>query len=257
MKKLFLALIPIALLALAGCNNGQASNPHQKIELTISAAASLQDALKEMKQEFEKEHPDINLLYNFGASGTLQQQISQGAPADLFLSAAEDKMDRLVQEGYIENKNRKDIAGNEVVLVVPKNETAIRSFEDLKKAKNLSIGTPNSVPAGKYGKETLEHMNLWNELQQKVVYAKDVRQVLAYVESGSVDAGLVYKTDALTSKKVTIVEEAAPASHSPIVYPAGMVKNSKHPKEALLFYEFLQKDSAQKVLKKYGFNEVR
>lgn len=257
MKKLVLAFIPLLLFCLAGCSTSQESKPNQKIDLTISAAASLQDALKEIKQGFEKKHPDLNLLYNFGASGTLQQQISQGAPADLFLSASEDKMNTLVQEEYIEKKNRKDIAGNEVVLVVPKNETGIHSFSDLKKAKNLSIGTPKSVPAGKYGKETLEHLNLWKELQQKVVYAKDVRQVLAYVESGSVDAGLVYKTDALITKDVTMVEEAAPASHSPIVYPAGIIKNSKHSKEARLFYEYLQKASAQKVLKKYGFTEVR
>lgn len=228
--------------------------PAAEVELTVSAAASLQDALTEINPSFEKENPNVKITYNFGASGSLQQQISQGAPVDLFFSAAEDKFDQLVEEGLIEKEQGVDLLGNEIVLVVPKNaDNEISHFEDLGKANKISIGTPESVPAGEYAKETLEHLNVWKDVESKVVYAKDVRQVLTYVETNNVDAGVVYKTDAQGSSKIKVVTTADENTHAPIIYPVGVIKNSSHPDEAKLFYEYLQNEDSKKTFEKYGF----
>ncbi|MGE8203289.1 molybdate ABC transporter substrate-binding protein [Heyndrickxia sp. NPDC080065] len=250
----FSLIMLFALLMSACSTNEKSSSSDKKVELTISAAASLQDALNDIKSSFEKVHKNVKLNFNFGASGALQQQISQGAPVDLFFSAAEDKFDKLVQEGLIEKKNGIDLVGNELVLVVPKDSNnGINAFEDISKTKKISIGTPELVPAGQYAKETLENLNLWKAVEKKIVYAKDVRQVLTYVETGNVDAGIVYKTDALISPKVEIVATAKENKHAPIIYPVGVIKNSSHPKEAQLFYNYLQNDKSIQTLEKYGF----
>ncbi|WP_249310645.1 molybdate ABC transporter substrate-binding protein [Bacillus sp. FJAT-49736] len=245
----------IGLLIIGGCssNNGQIGKG-KKVELTISAAASLQDALADIKKEFESKHKNLTLTFNFGASGALQQQISQGAPVDLFFSAAEDKFQQLIKDGSIAEKDRRNIVGNEIVLIVPKDSSNnIASFQDLTKANKISIGTPSSVPAGMYGKETLEKLQIWKDVENKIVFGKDVRQVLNYVETGNVDAGIVYKTDALLSEKVRIIAIAEDSTHSPIIYPAGIVKNSKHYQQAKAFFDYLQGNQAMDILKKYGF----
>ncbi|MEO4053119.1 molybdate ABC transporter substrate-binding protein [Solibacillus sp. CAU 1738] len=227
---------------------------NQPVELTISAAASLQDALEELKATYEKEHNNIKILYNFGGSGALQQQISQGAPVDLFFSAAEDKFDTLVEKGIIDQTQSTDLLTNELVLIVPKNNTKqILSFEDLKKAEKIALGTPESVPAGKYSVETLNALQLWEDIKSKVVYTKDVRQVLTYTETENVDAGIVYQTDALSSEKVEVISTADDDTHTPIIYPVGIIKNSKYAKEAEDFYYFIQSDEAMNIFIKYGF----
>ncbi|WP_448163483.1 molybdate ABC transporter substrate-binding protein [Bacillus mobilis] len=254
-------ILSFLLIFSAACTSGEkkeksTAKEGKTVELTISAAASLQDALKEIETKYkEKEkEPTIKLSFNFGASGALQQQIEQGAPADLFFSAAEDKFQTLVKNGFINEKEGKNLLGNELVLVVPK-DSSLTKIQDLKdeKIKKIALGTPESVPAGKYAKASLTHENLWNDIQNKIVFTKDVRQVLTYVETGNVDAGIVYKTDALISNKVKIGETAAATSHEPIHYPLGVIKESKHKKEATSFYEYLQSKDAQSIFKKYGF----
>ena len=233
-----------------------ASENKENVELTISTAASLKDAMDVIQSAYQKEHPEVELKFNFGSSGSLQQQISQGAPVDLFFSAAEDKFDILVEEGDISKEDGVDLLGNELVLVVPKEEeSSITSFQDLAKEDidKISIGTPESVPAGQYAKESLEKIDIWKDVESKVVYAKDVRQVLSYVETGNVDAGIVYKTDALVSDKVEIVASADPATHTPIIYPVGIIKNSEHYEAAKDFYSYLQSDDTLKVFEDYGF----
>lgn len=266
MKKIYLMIFSIMMLVIvgAGCSSDeeksaekQTQQADEKVELTISAAASLQDSLNDIKKSFEKENANVKVHYNFGASGALQQQISQGAPVDLFLSAAEDKFDKLVEGDLIEEKNGIDLVGNDLVLVVPKeSDKEIKRIDDITKATKISIGTPESVPAGQYAKQTLEKLNLWKEIEGKLVYAKDVRQVLTYVETGNVDAGLVYKTDALSSEKVEIVAVADKDLHDPIIYPVGVIKESSHPKEAQLFYDYLQSEDSIKVFEKYGFEDL-
>ncbi|MGE7590446.1 MULTISPECIES: molybdate ABC transporter substrate-binding protein [Bacillaceae] len=266
MKKTYLMIFSIMLLAaaIAGCSNDQAEKTEMKaqaggkVELTVSAAVSLQDALNDIKMSFEKENANVEVHYNFGASGALQQQISQGAPVDLFFSAAEDKFDKLVEEDLIEEKNGIDLVGNDLVLVVPKDsKKEIGSLEDLTKAEKISIGTPESVPAGQYAKQTLENMNLFKEVEDRLVYAKDVRQVLTYVETGNVDAGLVYKTDALNSSKIEIIAAAQADLHDPIIYPVGMINDLDHDKEAKLFYDYLQTEDSMKIFEKYGFKNLK
>ncbi|MED5247218.1 MULTISPECIES: molybdate ABC transporter substrate-binding protein [Priestia] len=257
-KPLFALLFLIMFTAACSneTNTDQSAAQHKNISLTISAAASLKDALTDIQKHYEKKHPNIDLKFNFGASGSLQQQIENGAPADLFFSAAEDKFDTLVKSGAISKENGTDLVGNDLVLIVPKNNSAaIKNFEDLSKraVQKIALGIPESVPAGQYGKETFEHMNLWKNIEPKTVYAKDVRQVLSYVETGNVEAGVVYKTDALISKKVKIVATADNSTHKSIVYPVGVIKDSKHPQEAKAFYQFLQSKTALDTLKKYGF----
>ena len=256
--KNFTSLLASMLLLigiLTGCGSQESNTQtNEPIELTISAAASLQDSLEELQKNYEKEHDTIKITYNFGGSGALQQQILKGAPVDLFFSAAEDKFVELVNKGLINKKQGTTLLTNELVLVVPKeNEKNIQSFEDLKKADKIALGTPETVPAGQYSVETLKNMKLWEDVETKIVYTKDVRQVLTYIETENVDAGIVYKTDALVSEKVNVIATAKGDTHTPIIYPVGVIKDSKHAEEAENFYNYLQSDEALKVFKKYGF----
>ncbi|OZI10764.1 molybdate ABC transporter substrate-binding protein [Bacillaceae bacterium SAS-127] len=264
MKKFYGVIVLMMLMfsIVSGCSSPEESKTEENakqesVELTISAAASLQNALNDIKAAYEKEHPNVKIVYNFGGSGALQQQISQGAPVDLFFSAAEDKFDQLVEEGMIEKEKGTDLLANELVLIVPKEtDHNIQAFEDLKEVEKLSIGTPESVPAGKYAKESLENLQVWKDVEQKIVYAKDVRQVLTYVETGNVEAGIVYKTDAMVSTKVDLAATAKEETHTPIIYPVGVVKDSAHQKEAQNFYEYLQNSSSMETFEKYGFKGV-
>lgn len=232
----------------------------QTVELTVSAAASMTDALKEIQMAYETKYPNIKLNFNFGASGALQQQIEQGAPADLFLSAATKNMKALVDKQLIDANQQKNVLSNELVAVVSTDgQTAVDGFADLSNSdvKNIAIGIPESVPAGGYAKEALTSVNLWDSLQSKMVQAKDVRQVLQYVETGNSDVGFVYRTDALTSDKVKIAFAVDPNTYTPVEYPIGIVKATKHSKEAEDFYTYLQTQEALDVFIKYGFSVLK
>jgi molybdate transport system substrate-binding protein len=146
------------------------------------------------------------------------------------------------------------LVGNEIVLVTPKgSDKGIKSFTDITKATKISIGTPETVPAGMYAKDALKRLQVWSEIEGKVVYAKDVRQVLTYVETGNVDAGIVYKTDAIISKAVDVVDTAKETMHAPIIYPVGVINSSSHLKEAEHFYEYLRNKTSIATFEKYGF----
>ncbi|MDY7993038.1 molybdate ABC transporter substrate-binding protein [Paenibacillus polymyxa] len=269
----FVLVISIILL-LSGCGtkqqldsnvgsadqNGSSSQTSSKtaetIELTISAAASLTDALKEIQHSYESTHTDIKLNFNFGGSGALEKQIEQGAPSDLFLSASTKNMKSLVDQQLIDTKKQKTWLTNELVAVIPADGTMnIASVTDLtkKEVKKVAIGIPESVPAGNYAQEALMKAKLWDTLQNKLVQAKDVRQVLQYVETGNADVGFVYKTDALTSQKAKIAFEVNPKTYSPVEYPIGIVKATKHIQEAEDFYAYLQSQESLNIMDKYGF----
>ncbi|PLR76842.1 molybdate ABC transporter substrate-binding protein [Bacillus sp. V3-13] len=260
MKKLIKLYIIFLAIAIAGCSQSEQPDDQEKrTELTISAAASMNDALTEIQEAYEKDHSGVELYFNFGGTGMLQQQISQGAPVDLFLSAAEDKFALLVEQGFIEERYSTNLVGNELVLVQSKDrEDKLTGFADLADdaVERVSIGTPESVPAGKYARELLEYADLWKPVQNKLIFAKDVRQVLTYVETGNVDAGIVYKTDALVSDKVEIAAVAGAETHSPIIYQLGLIKGSENREEAIGFYEYLQGKEAAGILEKYGFNSL-
>ena len=223
--------------------------------LLISAAASLKEALEEIKPLYQQSKSNVKINYNFGSSGALQQQIEQGAPVDIFISAAKKQVDALEQKGLLVAGTRNIIAKNRLVLVVPKNAVGITSFYSLKdaKVKKIAIGEPRSVPAGQYAQQVLEKLKIWSEIKSKLVFANNVRQVLASVESGNADAGLVYVTDAKISDKVKVVVTADEKYHSPIIYPLAVVKRSKNIDAAKEFSQFLSSNQAKTVLKKYGF----
>ncbi|WEG12374.1 molybdate ABC transporter substrate-binding protein [Pullulanibacillus sp. KACC 23026] len=254
-----LVMLVLTCVIASGCGKEPVKSSTPKatkgVELTISAAASMQDALNEVKDAYEKTSPN-KLVINFGSSGTLETQIEQGAPVDLFLSAAEDNMKALSDKGLIDPTHETDLLKNDLVLIVPKTSSlSIKSLDDLKSdsVKKVGIGIPDSVPAGAYAKEALTNTKDWDAVQPKLVQGKDVRQVLDYVETGNVEAGIVYRTDALISSKVKIAATIPDSEHSPIVYPVGIIKDSKHAKAAQDFYKFLQTDQAGKIFEKYGF----
>lgn len=259
---LILILIFVIGFILAGC--GQAKDESapksgdkaaQGVEVNISAAASLTDALNEIKTEYSKDHKDV-LLFNFGASGTLEKQIEEGAPCDLFLSASKANMDTLEQTGLIDTDSRKDLLGNTLTLIASaEKKDVIKGYEALASndAASISIGTPETVPAGKYAQQSLENLGLWPKIEKKIVFGKDVKQVLEYVDTGNADCGLVYKTDAMQMKTGVVVMDMPENSHDPIVYPAALIRNSEQEKAAADFYQFLQSDYAKGVFEKYGF----
>jgi len=224
--------------------------------VTMSAAISLKDALDQLGREYERDHPGAKVTFNYGGSGTLQHQIEQGAPVDLFFSAAQKQMDALQTAGLILNDTRQNIVANDLVLIAPSDSDNIHTFQDLAKSvvKTVAIGEVATVPAGMYAQQTLEHLGLWDAVQKKAVYAKDVRQVVTFVASGNADAGLVYRTDAQTSPKIRTIFTAPPNTHDPIVYPAAVLKSSKVPDAARAFLEFLETPHALQIFKTYGFN---
>ena len=250
------AILLVFMLAARASVAGTPNPRGAKAELTVSAAISLKDALDEVKQLYTADHPGVSIATNYGASGTLQIQIEQGAPVDIFFSAAPKQMDALESKGLLLEGSRKDLLRNEVVLIVPKDSTlGIASFEDLTHAnvKQVSFGQPDVVPAGQYAKEVLTHLGIYDAVNSKAVLAKDVRQVLTYVETGNVDAGIVYSTDALSSPKVKVVAQAPANSHSPVIYPVAVIKASKNAAAARAFEDFLSSPKARAVFQKYRF----
>ena len=222
-------ILPVLLILGICAAEAQQPPAPQPSSVTVSAAISLKDALDQLGREFERDHPGAKITFNYGASGTLQHQIEQGAPVDVFFAAAQKQMDALQSARLIVTETRHDIVANDLVLIAPSSSDDIHTFQDLAKSsvKTVALGEPATVPAGMYAQQTLQKLNLWDAVQKKAVYAKDVRQVLTYVATGNADAGLVYRTDAQTSPKVRTIFTAPPSSHDPIVYPAAVLKNSK------------------------------
>jgi molybdate transport system substrate-binding protein len=261
-RRLWILILGIVAIGLQGrgiysakIGSSLGISPASADEITVSAAISLKDALDEISHLYTSEHARAEVHFNLGGSGTLQRQIEQGAPVDIFISASPKEMDSLQSQELLLTNTRKDLVRNTVVLIVPAGSTSISGFEDLAKAavKTVAVGEPQTVPAGKYAQEVLTHFGIYDQLKTKLVLAKDVRQVLTYVETGNADAGIVYATDAKISKKVTVVATAPAGSHSPVVYPAAVIKNSKNPAAAKAFLEFLASEKARTVFQKYGF----
>ncbi|SMD11665.1 molybdate ABC transporter substrate-binding protein [Sporomusa malonica] len=265
-KKALLFFVVVLILAInfvAGCGSTSqapqtppATAQQQPVELTISAAVSLKDALTEIQNKYQAKNPNVKLVYNLGASGSLQKQIEQGAPADIFISAAPKQMDELEAKNLINKATRKNLVENKLVVVVPKeSKIEITNFADLAKdsVQKLALGETATVPAGQYAQEALNKLGAWDKVKDKVVFAKDVRTVLAYAETGNVDAGIVYKTDALSSEKVKITATAPEGSHKPVVYPAALLAATKQPKAAEEFLAYLYSSESKAVFEKYGF----
>jgi molybdate transport system substrate-binding protein len=248
----------LAVLTTA-CTDSNLYKKQQKINLTVSVASSVQDVMKDIRVLYHKENPSVYVNYNFGSSGSLQQQIEQGAPIDIFLSAAPKQMNVLQRKELLLTETRQNLLKNRVVLIVLKEKDNNVTFESLNNAdfKKVALGDPASVPAGQYGKEVLNFLKLYKKIDYKLVFGKNTRQILFYVETGNVDAGLVYKTDVKISNKVKIVDTAPENYHSPIIYPISVIKQSKYPEEAKKFTEFLFSEKVKDVFKNYGFGLVK
>ena len=227
-----------------------------KTELMVLAAASLTDVLNELAAVYKKKNSQVNLVISYAGSGALQTQIEQGAPVDVFVSAAAKNMDALVDKGLMLADSKRNLLTNSIVLVTPaKSGLKLASFQDCAsdKVKMIALGDPASVPAGQYAMEVFESLGIADAVKAKANLGTDVRQVLTWVEEGTVDCGVVYATDAAGSKKVTVAASAPPGSHKPIIYPAALAAAGKHQAEAAAFLEFLASDQAGVIFKKYGF----
>lgn len=223
-------------------------------KLTISAASSLKDAIVDAETTYRQSGAIIAFANNFGSSGTLAAQIDQGAPVDVFLSAAAKPLDDLESKGLIVTGTRRNLLRNTLVLIAPL-DSRLRDFQGLADGsiRLIALGDPASVPAGQYGKQTLSSFHLWERLSAKFVLGKDVRQVLTYVETGNADAGLVYATDAQASGKVRVVATAPESTHDLIEYPVAVIKGSRNEEASRRFVEFLRGTTAQAIFVKHGF----
>jgi molybdate transport system substrate-binding protein len=226
-------------------------------DLTVSAAASLTNAFKELAPAFEAQNPGTRLLLNFAASDALLAQIAKGAPVDVFASADQETMDRAQAQQLLAAGSRRDFVSNSLVLITPSDSTlALGALADLKQpgVKRIALGQPSGVPAGRYAKGALEAAKLWTELEPKAVYAQNVRQALDYVARGEAEAGFVYGTDAAVLKNKVKVALTVP-TETPIRYPVALVAGSPNPTAARAFADYLLSPAGQAVLARYGFQK--
>lgn len=230
-----------------------ASSFCRSADINVSAAASLTDAFTELKDKFEKRNPGDTVLLNFAASNPLLRQIQAGAPADVFASADQPTMDKAA--GAIDSATRANFASNSLVLVVPKGRKKPAVLEDLRQMERIAVGNPDSVPAGRYARQSLEAAGLWEELAPRYIQGENVRQVLNYVARGEVDAGFVYGTDA--SQMADKVDSAlTAANHAPVTYPIAVAVTGGNRPGGEAFIKFVLSPEGQAVLAKYGFGAI-
>ncbi|RZT11311.1 molybdate transport system substrate-binding protein [Duganella sp. CF402] len=239
--------LTIALMTLGGAASAA--------EVTVSAAASLTNAFKEIGAAFEKEHTGDKVLFNFAASDPLVQQIAKGAPVDVFASADQDAMDKADTLKLLAPGTRKNFASNSLVLIAPQGgKVPLKSVADVAQpaVARITIGNPASVPVGRYAKAALEHAKLWALVEPKLILGTSVRQCLDYVARGEVDAGFVYATDAAIVKdKVTVV--ATVPTETPVTYPIAVIAAGPQAALGRQFADYVQSPAGQAVLAKYGF----
>ena len=231
--------------------------PAQAADLMVAAASSLTNAFSEIGKAYELVRPGTRVLFNFGASGQLLQQISRGAPVDVLASADIETMDRADKQRLILGSSRVNFAANKLLLVLPgDSELKISTLADLgnPQVQRIAIGTPETVPVGRYAKSALEKAGLWETLKSKFIYTQNVRQSLDYVFRGEVEAGFVYLTDA-TSSPVKVLTAMEVPVEQPILYPIAAVKGWGNQNRAIDFIAFVRSESGQQILQKYGFQK--
>ncbi|WP_243342537.1 molybdate ABC transporter substrate-binding protein [Anaerococcus sp. AGMB09787] len=267
-QKIILALASLSLIAglraCGGKENGEVK-VNQKEDLVVFAAASMTDVLEEIKISYEKENPEINLLYNFDSSGTLKSQIIEGAECDVFISAAQKQMNELdpSNEAYkgsvsIEKDSRRDLLENKVTLVVGEgNKNKISKFEDIVsgKVKSLAIGNED-VPVGQYSLEILNNLGIYEDIKDKLSLGSNVREVTSWVDEGLVDAGIIYATDAKIFDLEVVDEADDSILDNKIIYPGGLLADSKKKDQGQKFLDFLQGEKSSEILKKFGFSPL-
>lgn len=240
-----------AMTLMAGCLMVSASVRAEQARLLVSAAASLREVL----QVCAAEYGAAEVTFNFGGSGALAAQIKSGAPVDVFFAAGEKPMATLVEAGLADAAEVRRFLSNRLVLIAPNGSTEPAGWTELRgeAVRHVALGEPASVPAGAYAAEVLRKLELWEALNGRLVYAKDVRQVLAYVERGEAEAGLVYATDAAGSDKVRVVAVAAAETHAPITYPLAVVATGANRAAAREFAAWLEGPAARGIFERSGF----
>lgn len=239
-------------------NVGNVGN-ESSVELIILAAASLTDVCNEIETLYEDANTNVNLTFSYGGSGALQTQIEEGAPADVFISAATRQMTALNDKGLMNSDSIVNLMENKVVLVVPADSTAdVTTFDDVAtdKVKLIGLGEPGSVPVGQYSEEIFTSLGTLDAVKAKANYGSDVRTVLSWVETSAVECGVVYATDAYSTDRVKIVCEAPEGSHKQVIYPAGVVKASANQEAAADFITYLQSDEIIALFEAYGFSKA-
>jgi molybdate transport system substrate-binding protein len=226
-------------------------------ELLVSAAASLTNAMKEVAGAFEKTHPGTKVVCNFAASGVLLQQMAKGAPVDVFAAADQKTMNQAQERKLIVPATRKNFVSNRLVLIVPMDsKLSLSGLQGLTgpEVKRVAVGNPATVPAGRYAKQALEKVGLWDKLSPKFILAESVRQVLDYVRRGEVDAGLVYSTDAAIAKgKVKVIQTVT--EHAPILYPIAVTASTDKKALGQSLVDFVLSPPAQEIFSKFGFGK--
>lgn len=241
-------IIPFTLL-MVGCDSKNTVE-----EINISAAASLKEVMAEIRTEYESKNKDVKLTINYGSSGSLKQQIEQGAPCDIFISAGQSQVDDLEKGGFLISDTVKEFTKNELALITPKDGN-LDNIDDLTidKIKHIGVGHPDSVPAGKYADEVLNNLNLKDKVKEKLIFGKDVKEVLAWTSSGNADAGFVYTSDTVNNDSIKVVEVIYEKNHSPIIYPIAITKDSKQYEQSKKLEEYLLSSDVKKILNKYGY----
>lgn len=260
-KRLGLVMV-IGLLAaglLVGCGTPRTAReaaPTQ--EIVVFAGAGLKDALAEVADLYRRQHPGTKVSFNFAGAGTLQKQVEQGTPADVVIFPGERQMNALEKEKLIDRTTRKKILADKLVLITPKDVKKVKGFTDLASpgVGRVSIGDPATVPAGEWAKETLVNLGLWDKVQPKLVLARDVQQVRAHVETGNVDAGLVWRSTAVASPKVRIAAEAPAKAHRPIFFTGAVLSNIRQKEAAAAFLRYLTGPEAAVVFARRGFTPL-
>ncbi len=224
-------------------------------EVRVFAAASMAEAMKELAADFSPKGSGVAFVHNFAASGTLARQIAAGAPADLFISANPRWTDYLLEQKRLAQGTVRPLAENALVFIGER-RPAVKAMEDLGRLERIAIGSPNSVPAGRYAQEALSAKGLYQPMLSsgRLIFAKDVRQALMYADRGEVDGAFVYRTDALLARRTVILFEVPRELYSPVVYPAGLTTEGAANPDALAFMNYLQSPEALEVLEKHGFS---
>lgn len=257
LKQQFIIFALLLLLSACTVSYWQIS-ANDSPRLTVSAATSFQDILQEIGKQYIIEHPKVKIDYNFASSGSLQHQIEQGAPVDVFISASLKQIETLKSKNLLLRDNYIPLVKNKIVLITSKSQIDISDLQQLtdQKINKIVIGEPKSVPVGQYAKEALTTLGIYQSLQEKLVFAGNVRQALTYVERGNVDGGIVYQTDAKLSNNVRVIAQIPEEYYSPIIYPVAVLKSSRHIEESQKFVQFLFKDFSGKIFQLYGFVKI-
>lgn len=237
--------------ALALCAAASAS----AAEITVSAAASLADAFKDIAAQYRQQYPEAEIRLNTAASGTLLQQAANGAPVDLLAFADQKTMDMAAARNLIVPSSRKDFARNTLVVVAPAGSAlSVKKLQDLRQpaVKRIAMGNPDSVPAGRYAKAALEKAGVWGAVSPKIIPTQNVRQSLDYVARGETDAGFVYNTDAKLQQGRVKVLWTVP-SDKPVTYPLAVARESAQKAEAERFAAYILSAKGRAVLDRYGF----